>query len=96
MAAISEAYDEREIKKTSDLDELLIGLHKFYYTAYIMCPPNRRISYFYTAPKCGKVFINDVFPTVHISQDDAILTGRDQNKLTAAFTYQDGTQLQPR
>lgn len=69
MAAITEAYDLKTEKQESDenLHNLLEELTKFYYTSFVMCPPNVKVKYFFSSQKLNRIFINELFPNQAIS-----------------------------
>lgn len=90
MAAIEEAYQiEKERFKEDAV--LLEDFNKFYYTTYQMCPPKRRILYFFSNPMREEFFIDPNALNMSSPLDDLVLQGKDPRHSFHHFC--DGTQL---
>lgn len=88
MAAIQEAYAVQKV----DEDELLADdLQKFYYTTYQMCPPRRKVLYFFSNPLKEEYFIDPTQLNMATPIDDPILNGTDYQHQDHKYT--DGTML---
>ncbi|CAD8141715.1 unnamed protein product [Paramecium octaurelia] len=90
MAAIQEAYDIETKDEIVD-ERCLDDLDKFYYTTYQMCPPKRRILYFFSNPISEDYFIDKNSLSMSSPPDDLVLQGKD-----AKFQYHqfaDGTKI---
>ncbi|CAD8162810.1 unnamed protein product [Paramecium octaurelia] len=92
LAAITEAYAEETNKKSEEITKQMIQeLSKFYYTTYQMCPPKRKILYFFSNPIKEEYFIDPRVMNMPAPLDNAILQGKDPKHSIHIFS--DGTKL---
>ncbi|CAD8172456.1 unnamed protein product [Paramecium pentaurelia] len=92
LAAITEAYTEETSKKSEEITKQMIQeLSRFYYTTYQMCPPKKKILYFFSNPIREEYFIDPRVMNMSAPLDDLILQGKDPKH--SIHIFQDGTKL---